>query len=221
MKLSVQHYLPKRSPAAPRFSPLRGCAEVPEAPVSEGQRGPALKMSLNMYLSIYLSLSLSTYLSIYLSISLSLYTYIYIYMYIYIYIYIYIEREREGEREIHNYSSIISQYITHYKQQHIITYSKFYVKSMLDSVTLHYNVVAKLRPVFKSRIWKSGPGLWETLILTGYAEVSMSDGSGIRDPQLEISQAEIMYIYIYIHMHACIYIYIYIIIIIIIVVIIF
>ena len=47
------------------------------------------------------------------------------------------------------------------------------------------------RPVFKSSVCKDGPRPWETLTSKGHFEVKVSTGSGIRDPQSEISQIEV------------------------------
>ena len=48
------------------------------------------------------------------------------------------------------------------------------------------------RPVLKSSIWRSGPRPWEIWTFKGHFEVTISNGSGIWDPQIEIVWMEIM-----------------------------
>ena len=48
------------------------------------------------------------------------------------------------------------------------------------------------QPVCKSLIWKNGPSPWEIQTFQGQVEVKIGNGSGIRDPQLEIMQVGIM-----------------------------
>ena len=50
---------------------------------------------------------------------------------------------------------------------------------------------ARGRPVFKSSISKIGPSPWEIWTFKGQFEVKISNGSRIRDPQLDILEVEI------------------------------
>ena len=57
----------------------------------------------------------------------------------------------------------------------------------------HESCRAKIvRPVFKSSIWKNGLSPWDIRAFKGHLEVTISEGSGIRDPQFEVLRIEIV-----------------------------
>ena len=122
------------------------------------------------------------------------------------YVYIYIERERY--RYLYDAVSFVYIYIYIYKGGNckrglawphkpgddqgaeLVAIQKctsmyIYIYIYIERERERYTYTHILRSVFKSSIWKNGPSPWEIWAFKRHVEASISNGSGIWDPQFE------------------------------------